>query len=117
MKKGWTNVDPAAVSEPEGAFRSAAMKAALLALSLPPGGTVVVEGVDDELQAASNVPAATRLAMSRWVALRRGPVEGRGVMIESTGAGTSVSAFCGRRSDRKQKRCKKHPACDRTYRR
>ena len=85
MKKGWTNVDPAAVSLPAGALRSAAMKAALLALSLPPGGTVVVVGVEEELQAASSAPAATRPTASSWVTLPCRPFDGRGVMFESTG--------------------------------
>ena len=66
MKNGWTNVEPEALSEPAGAFRSAARKAALLELNFPPGGTVVVvvDVEDDELQAASRAAAARPSAAS-----------------------------------------------------
>ena len=73
MKKGWTKVDPAACSVPAGACRSAARYLALSPVSFPPGGAVVVvAGVDDELQAASRDPAATRPTTKNRFVLRCG---------------------------------------------
>ena len=64
MKKGWTKVEPEAVRVAAGAFRSVARY-----LAPPPAGEVVAEpgrvevvvvaGVEEELQAASRVPAAS----------------------------------------------------------
>ena len=60
MKKGWTNVDPEALSVPAGAFRSAARNAALLLFRVPPAAVVVVvAGVEEELQADSKAAAAS----------------------------------------------------------